>query len=140
MKTLLRISLVAVLAMVPGWGAAWRALNWHEVFPISETEFEVVSRVGSGAADFWCGAGDFARSKLGAGATQRIYIWRAIGPSVTRPGKKAVQFSFSPPPGANVTPGYSLSVKAVGDNLTSAAAFQYCLGQDPFDPFLRRGW
>lgn len=140
MHKVARIILISTLVTTPGWAAAWRAINLHEVLPVSDGVFEVVNRVGSGAADYWCAAGDYARQVIGTAATQRIYIWHAIGPSVTRPGKKAVQFSLSPPPGDPVSPGYSLSVKATGDSLTSAAARQYCFGNDPFDPIRRNGW
>jgi len=130
----------ALLAMIPGWANAWWAVNRTEVYPVSDTVFEVLNVVGSGAVDYWCGAGDFARQVIGTPAAQRIYIWRAIGPSETRPRRKSVQFSLTPPPGADTTPGLSLSIRQAGDNMTSALAYQYCLGNNPFDPFLRRGW
>lgn len=118
---------------------AWRAKNWHQVYPVSPTVFEVVGQPGSGAADYWCGAGDYVRHSLGLPAVQRVFIWRQIGPSVAQSSRKAVQFSLSPPEHKVAPPGYSLSVKAVGDNLTAAAAYQYCLDNDPFDDrFLRR--
>ena len=117
---------------------AWRARNLHQVNVVSPTVFEVVGRPGSGAADYWCGAGDYVRHLLRMPAVQRVYIWRAIGPSVGQSGRKAVQFSLSPPEAKVAPPGYSLSVKAVGDSLTAASAFQYCLDNDRFDPFFRR--
>lgn len=135
-----RMVLSAVLALTPGWVMAYRAYNWHDVFAVSETVFEVIGRPGSGAADYWCAAGDYVRHALRDKATRRIYIWRAIGPSVIQSGRRAVHFSLTAPENASTSPGYSLSVKAVGDNLTAAAAFQYCLGDDRFDPFLPRGW
>ena len=108
-------------------------MNRHEVFPVSDTVWEVVSEVGSSAADYWCGAGDFAQRVLGTPAAQRIYIWKAIGPSVTRPGRKAVQFSLTPPPGADTSTGYSLTVRRAGDNLARHAAVQYCYQFDGDD-------
>lgn len=135
-----RLVLAAFLASVPGWVAAWRAYNWHDVFAVSKTVFEVIGRPGSGAADYWCGAGDYVRHALRDKATRRIYIWRAIGPSVIQSGRKAVQFSLTAPDNISTSPGYSLSVRSVGDYLTAAAAYQYCLGADRFDPFVPRGW
>ncbi|MFT7597004.1 MAG: hypothetical protein ACI8R4_004347 [Paracoccaceae bacterium] len=140
MTGLTRICLTALLALTPGWANAWRGINRHEVYPVSDTVFEVLNDVGSGAVDYWCGAGDFARQVMGTPAAQRIYIWRGIGPSATRQGRRSVQFSLTPPPDADTTPGLSLSVKKVGDNMTSALAYQYCLGHDRFDPFFPRGW
>ena len=135
-----RIILAALVVLTPGWVGAWRAYNWHDVFPVSKIAFEVIGRPGSAAADYWCGAGDYVRHGLRKPATTRVYIWRAIGPSVIQSGYKAVQFSLTPPENASTSPGYSLSVKAVGDNMTAAAAFQFCLGNDRFDPFIPRGW
>lgn len=126
--------LALVLTFFAASADAWRAKNWHQVNQVSPTVFEVVGQPGSGAAEYWCGAGDYVRHLLRLPAVQRVYIWRAIGPSVGQPGRKAVQFSLSPPEAKVAPPGYSLSVKAVGDSLTAAAAFQYCLDSDPFDP------
>lgn len=140
MKAIKRMPLILALALVPGGVAAWRAYNWHDVLAISKTVFEVIGEPGSAAADYWCGAGDYVRHALRMSATRRVYIWKAIGPSVAQPGRKAVQFSLSPPENTSPSPGISLSVKAVGDNLTAAAAFQYCLGGSGHDPFRPRGW
>lgn len=133
------LALSAALLALPSLALSWRAWNQHEVFPVSKGVYEVLSRPGSGPADFWCGIGDFATSQLGVKATQRLYIWRGIGPSVTRPGYKAVQFALSAPKGADTSTPLTLSVKRVGDNLTAAAARQYCYG-GRFDPFDRWMW
>lgn len=115
---------------------AWRAWNHHEVLPVSERVWEVVSRVGSGAQDYWCGIGDFAIRQLRSPATQRIYIWQPIGPSVNRPGRKSVQFALTPPPGSDISPRLSLNVKIPGDNLNAATARNYCY--DRIDDFRYR--
>lgn len=137
MKHYLAITLAAAIAFAPVAASAWRALNRHEVYPISKEVFEVVYYIASGPREFWCAAGDYAISQLRAKGNERIYIWRGIGPSESRPGKKAVQFSFTPPEGVDLNPGISLSVKAVGDNMRAAMALQYCYGDDPFDRFHR---
>lgn len=131
--------LLACLIGVPQGADAWRAWNRHEVLPVpGETAqaaapqvWEVVSRVGSGAQDYWCGIGDFAIRQLRTQATQRIYIWQEIGPSVNRPGRKSVQFALTPRPGSDTTVRLSLSVKVRGDNLNAATARNYCY--DRFD-------
>ncbi len=133
MKTARIICIAATAALLPSWASAWWAMNRHEVFPVSDTVWEVVSEVGSSAADYWCGAGDFAQRVLGTPAAQRIYIWKAIGSSVARPGRKAVQFSLTPPPGSDTSTGYSLTVKRAGDNLARHAAVQYCYQFDGDD-------
>lgn len=126
------VGLAVSIALAPGWALGFRAQNLHDVNAVSSDTFEVIGQPGSGAADYWCGAGDYARHKLNTAATQRIYISRAVGESQTEPGRTAVQFSLTPPADADTSPGYSLSVKAVGDNLTSAAAIQYCYSRIKF--------
>ncbi len=125
---------VAALSLLPTTAFAFLAQNRAEVLPVSDGVFEVTNSGGSSAQAYWCGAGDYAIAQLRVGASQRVYIWKAEGPSVNRPGRNAVQFSLQPPPGANTTPGYSLSVRAVGDNLTAAAAREYCWGLRILDP------
>lgn len=119
------LGILAVMSF-PLQAEAWRAWNRHEVLPVSEGVWEVVNEVGSGAQDYWCGIGDFATRALKAGATQRIYITRGIGPAVNRAGHKSVQFSLTPPAGVSLEPRISLNVKVVGDNLNTATARGYC--------------
>lgn len=131
--------LIAVLSIaLPVAATAWRAMNWHEVHDLGGGVYEVVGRVGSGPMQYWCGIGDYAISVLGVAAAQRIYVWRPIGPSVVRSGRKAVQFALSPPPGADTTSGLSLSVRRAGDNINAAMARQYCYdGGFDEDPWRR---
>ena len=129
---------LAIAAMTPGPSLAWRAFNGTEVNPVRKGVFEVIPHGRSGPQQFWCGAGDYARQVLGVSATQRIYIWRGLGPSATRPGKKSVQFSLTPPPGADTSPTMALSYDDVGDNLRAAMSQQYCFSFDHEDRGPRR--
>lgn len=124
-----RVLLVALLLMIPTWALSWLAWNRYEVYPVSNTVFEVIEQPGSagGAASYWCGAGDYAQRVLKAKTNQKIYLWKAVGKSVTKSNRKrAVQFSLEVPPSGAISGGYSLSVKAVGDSLSTAAAQRYC--------------
>lgn len=119
--------LLAIALMVPTVAAAFQALNRFEVYPVNKSGvFEVVNRHGSAPKDFWCGAGDYAIRVLRTSATQRIYLVQPVGPAVTVQGRKGVQYALSPPQGANTTPGYSVSVKNVGDNMPAHMAQNYC--------------
>lgn len=138
MKPYLAAALGAAFALTATSAAAWRAHNRHEVLPVSDTVFEVVAGVGSSAADYWCGAGDYTYGYKRMPGVQRIYIWRGIGPSANRPGRKSVQFAYVPPPGADTSPSLTLSFNDVGDNLNAAMAQQYCFGFDPEDNGIRR--
>jgi len=127
MTRMMTLTLVAALAL-PGAAQAFRADNFLEVNPIPGGDFEVVSRPGSGAQDFWCAAGDYARSQLGVAANRRIYIAEGRSPSLTRPGYTAVQFTLTPPEEAldRTSRPITLDIEDVGDSLRAASASQYC--------------
>ena len=138
MKRMMTSAVIAATLLSPTWANAWYAWNRFEVNPIGNGVFEVVPRGGRrGATDYWCAAGDYAYRELRTPAVQRVYLYRAIGPSVTRPGRKAAQFSLTPPPGADTRPSITFSMKDVGDNLQAAAAQQYCYGVGEDDPIFR---
>lgn len=137
-RTLKRVAgwgAVAVAALLPAAASSAFLFGFSriQVFSLNKQVFEVVGDVGAGPSDYWCGAGYYAISYLRVPQAQRIYIWKAIGPSVALKGHKAVQFAFSPPPGKeNYQPGYSLSVKAEGDNISAAMAYRYCINDEIF--------
>ena len=135
------MGIVALLIAIPGAAQSWRAMNGHEVQPLGDGVYEVVGRVGSGASDYWCGIGDYARVVLDLPGVQRIYVWRPVGPSVTRSGRKAVHFALTSPPGAKAKAknDYSLTVRRTGENLSAVMARQYCY-DSRFDEFPWRGW
>lgn len=118
---------VALIGAMPNTALAYRAPNNNVVTPVSDSVFEVVGRVGTSAADFWCGAGDYALRFLDARPGQRIYVVREMGPSVTSNRRSAVHFSLSPPEGADTRTGLILSVKRQGENIPAAMAQNYCL-------------
>ncbi|MFC3614277.1 hypothetical protein ACFORG_10940 [Lutimaribacter marinistellae] len=130
------LRLICLLALLPGSALAFTAFNRHEVEPVGNGVFEVLNEVGSGAQQYWCGAGDYAIRVLGAGATQRVYLWRAKGPAQTRANRQSVQFSLTAPTGVDTTPGLSLSTKRVGDNMTAASAQNYCYDRVRDEPWL----
>ena len=117
---------VALITSVPGIALAWQADNRHIVNPVSDTVFEFVGKPGSGGPEFWCAAGDYARRAIGASATQRVYLVRGPAPALTRNWNRAVLFSLTQPQDVDLTPGYTLSVTRVGENLVAATAQNYC--------------
>lgn len=128
------IALALVLLTLPAAASAWWAWNRHEVQPVGNGVYEVIGESGSGARDYWCAIGDFATRQLRVAGVQRLYAWRGIGPSVTRPDRKAMQFALAPPEGADISTPLTLSLTRVGDNLTAAFAQQYCYGNiDPWE-------
>ena len=109
--------------------SAFVASNGLVVEAEGQNVFTVPYRGLSGDTDFWCAAGDYGLAR-GIRGNTRIYLAEAEGPSVSTQGRKAVQFTFDPQ-AAGVTPiqpRVSLSVRAVGDNMTVTAARQFCTG------------
>lgn len=98
------------------------------VNPVNAAVFEVVARSSSRGADFWCGAADYARRVLGRGWSERVYVARSMGQSVTTNRRSAVQFTVDPG-AAGITPGKSsLSINTfkVGDSMSIQQADTYC--------------
>lgn len=126
------------IAVFPGLAMAWQAWNRHDMRQVSNGVFGGVGRPGSGAADYWCAAGDYAYGKPRSAGVRRVYIHRGAGPSASKPGHKAMQFSLMPPAGARAEPAARLSMRRAKDNMRAAAARQYCVDFDPVHPFSRR--
>lgn len=121
------------LALGCGPASAWRAENRLEVNPLPGGGFEAVGRSGSGTADYWCAAGDYALRELGAAGTRRIYVTRARGASQTTTRKSAVQFALDLPAGTPPRDGILLTVRHAGASLSVAVALNYCLDRKTLD-------
>ena len=123
----MRLSMICLaLAAMPVAANAFIAENRHHVNPLPGGAFEVIGEPGSGGAAYWCAAGDYATRVLGAGGTQRIYISRGRGRPETSNRRSAVQFSMTPPAGADTSRSLTLQVDRAGDNLGVAFARRYC--------------
>jgi hypothetical protein len=117
---------LALLALA-GPAAAWYAINRLQVNPLPDgAGFEVIGLSGSGGNDYWCSAGDYAQIVLGAAGAQRLYILKGLGQPVTSNRRSGVQFTLTPPAGADLTPAMSNAMKQVGDNMPVAMARNYC--------------
>lgn len=117
-----------LLSTIPFTAHAYTAKNRLDVAQIDNAVFEVVgSTGGSGPRDYWCAAGDYALS-LGVRGNTRVYVVSGVQPSVSQAGRRAVRFTITPE-AAGVTPispQLTLGVDTPGDNLSVAAARQYC--------------
>ena len=88
--------------------------------------FEVFARANLAGRDYFCAAGEFAQSRLGAGATDRLTVIGALGPSPTRRGQRSVTFALSPPAREPVFGDPFLWVYRTGDTLTVGHARFVC--------------
>ncbi len=67
------------------------------VDPVNADVFEVGVRPGAVEANFWCGAGDYARRQLGAPDSARVYVVGGSGPGTVSDNPETAQFSLKPP-------------------------------------------
>jgi len=119
----------AALVVLGAPADAWRARNMHDVFRVSEDVIEVVSQPGSGPGHFWCAVADFAIRQDEKPANLPIYLHTPIGPSVGKPGYKAVRFSYTDPGNTGEPPKvFQLfySAKEVGTKWKAGVAVQHC--------------
>lgn len=115
------IATVLALAALAGPAAAYTARNGLRVEPLGAQGFRVAYGGKSGAAAFWCAAGDYAQRQLGLDAADRI--WR-VTPVPRRTGEGMV-FSTRPDNAAEKT-GLVIVLGRKGASLTVAAAVNYC--------------
>ena len=130
MNRILGMMLAGGLAVTSSAASAqeFRGRLSTRVNPVNAAVFEVVARSSSRGSDFWCGAADYARRALGRGWSERVYVARSMGPSVTTNRRSAVHFTLDPG-AAGITPGKSsLSINTfkVGDSMSIQQANTYC--------------
>lgn len=113
-----------MLALIPAIAPAGVS-DPNEIFVRPDNQFEVITQKSPAPSDYWCAAGTYAVSRLSKPVTQPIYVWRGRSDSQAQPGKTAVLFAFTPPPGGAVS-SYSNSVDIVGNSLSVAQARQSC--------------
>ena len=115
-------------------GSIYRAFNSMRVVPVADRaeSFVVLSQALAGPADHWCAAGDYAQRRLGARATDRVYIVQGSAPTRAATGRRGVTFTTAPGPdlAGGRRPGeggsVSLSLSEPGFNLSRAMAWGYC--------------
>lgn len=125
------IAPVLAFALSLGLPASAQAYGFADRLPsaqVNSAVFEVVSRGAQSAREYWCSAGAHARLQLGARNADRVYLARGRGPSATNPRRKSVQFTLSPAAAGiePASPGLSLTVRRVGDNLSVGQAAAFC--------------
>jgi hypothetical protein len=94
MKTaMLSLLLVATVSPVQAFTGRFGA----KVKQIDQNVFEVVGQNSAASGwEYWCGASEYARRELKAGWTDRIYVVRGRGRSVTTNRRSAVHFTLNP--------------------------------------------
>ena len=126
MRPLILAALCAIFPMTAS-AQAFRAESRLIVVPLNAKDFEVIEDRGEGPRGIWCAAADFARSRLGAGGGDRLYIKSGRGPSLTAVGRKGVVFTLDPARlGVEPSRGYSVSLRKVGYNLPVGHAYSFC--------------
>lgn len=98
-----------------------------EINPTPGQSFEVIRQRKMGAAEFWCAAASYVEVRRGLPITTPIYLERAMAPSLTVPGKRAVTFTLDasglPAPDPART---TLTIDEIGEMMKSAQARRFC--------------
>lgn len=120
-------ALALLVGVLPASADTFRAINWLNVSPITETEFEVVLKPGASPRGVWCAASDYSWRRLGRDKKTDLIVKTPAGPSVTQPEHNGVVFTIDPNQ-VEVTPTKSLTVttKRVGASLSVGHAKMFC--------------
>ncbi|WP_299353720.1 hypothetical protein [uncultured Shimia sp.] len=126
----LRVIGLALFLVAGAAEAKVRFLNPVNTLPNGQG-FEVVDRLGTDTARIWCDAARAAQAG-GVGNTQRIYVSRTYGPSLTAPGIDGVSFTSTPDTAVQnaaqaLTGARTLSLTTLGNNLTVGQGVGYCI-------------
>lgn len=97
MRFAVPVALVAAMcAATPS--AAERAMARNGLSVAGDASgFEVFTRAGFAGADYFCAAGDFARTHLNARVSDRVEIIAPPAESQTRPNRRSLVFALRPP-------------------------------------------
>lgn len=63
----------------------------------TERDFEILTRAGAGKSEYFCAAGEFARTRLGASNNDRLVVMSVRGNSRYRGNRLAVSFGVNAP-------------------------------------------
>ncbi|MGX9349784.1 hypothetical protein ACS3QZ_01150 [Shimia sp. W99] len=127
-----RLSLILLPVFCFPTPAVAQALFLNPVYDLPGNKgFEVVDRLGTDTARIWCDAARAARSR-GVGVTERLYVTRGYGPSLSTPGIDGVAFSTRPSnsvleAAASLKGPRTLSLTDVGNNMTVGQGTGYCV-------------
>jgi len=118
---------------VPERMPAYRSVIGNFVLPVpgQPGTFEVIAYAGNAAEHFRCSAGSYATRALGLLPNRRVYLAAPLGPSTTRPGRRAVTFTVLPDDtlraAAEALPeGLSLAMTRPGESFLAGAGAFLC--------------
>lgn len=125
------LSFAIVLAgLLAGCGVEndyFRTTRGERVFALENGVFEVALMDQGYLPGYWCNAADYARRALGAGWSDRVYVYRGLGGGVVSGRAHSVLFTLTPP--ASPPPqGSIVRVNAfkTGQSLTVRSAESQC--------------
>mgnify|MGYP000315482708 FL=1 len=124
---------------VPDPMPAYRSVVGNYVLPVPGRPgtFEVIFYAGSRAEHFHCSAGSYATNALGLLPNRRVYLVAPLGPSVTRPGRRAITFTVLPDEalraaGEALPDDLALAMTRPGDSFLAGAGTALCGTIEPF--------
>ena len=127
MNTMFFAVFTILAGALPASADTYRAINWLNVNPISDTEFEVVLKAGASPSGVWCAASDYSWKRLGKFKKTDLVVKSAAGPSVTRSDRNGVVFTVDPGQ-LDVVPtkSFFLQINKVGASVSVGHAKMFC--------------
>lgn len=124
---------------VPDPMPAYRSVVGNTVLavPGKPGTFEVIAYAGNDAEYFRCSGGSYVTKALGLLPNRRVYLVAPLGPSATRPGRRAITFTVLPDAAllsaAEALPeDYTLAMTRPGDSFLAGAGASLCKNIIPF--------
>ncbi|MGC9367920.1 MAG: hypothetical protein ACP5DX_00125 [Paracoccaceae bacterium] len=124
---------------VPDRMPSYRSEVGNDVLPVpgQPGTFEVIAYAGNDAEHFRCSGGSYVTKALGLLPNRRVYLVAPLGPSATRPGRRAITFTVLPDAAllaaAEALPGdMTLAMSRPGESFLAGAGVSLCKNIVPF--------
>ena len=129
--TRIRLALTALAALLAGCAGLppqqdHVARNGLLVYERADGAFEVFAKPGTAGPQYFCAAGDFARVRRNAGATDRVVMTRPDAPSIHAPGRRSAVFDITPPGPRTLPLVTTAPMNRAGASMTVAGAQNLC--------------
>jgi len=102
------------------------AKNDLRIYARADGTFEILARPGTAGPQYFCAAGDYARTRLNASPAARVEVTRIDGPSDLVPGRRSMVFAMAPPGPRTLPVVTNLPMWVKGASLTVAHAQLLC--------------
>ncbi|WP_212523983.1 hypothetical protein [Actibacterium sp. MT2.3-13A] len=124
---------------VPDRMPSYRSVIGNDVLPVpgKPGTFEVIAYAANDAEHFRCSGGSYVTKALGLLPNRRVYLVAPLGPSATRPGRRAITFTVLPDDAlrtaaAALQEDHTLAMIRPGESFQAGAGASLCENIIPF--------